>query len=307
MNADRRNPRYLRREELELLKSLTRDTPSRRLLVPLDGSALAERTLGIVRAIARRSPCEITLLNVLNEREPIPDAARYLDECRRALEETTDAVVRYHLMEGDAAERIVGFAEDHRSSLIVMATHGRTGIGRLVRGSVTEAVLRRASAPVLAANPSALDAVDSSFRKIFVAIEGAATPPDVLPVVMDMAKTFGASVTLFYAIEPVVAEMGEPALALLGPTPAEAAAWLEPHRAKLASEGIDARVKIATGPAASAILATAALEDADLVALTTHGRNGIERFLWGSVAEDVLRRCRRPVLITRATALEPAA
>jgi nucleotide-binding universal stress UspA family protein len=307
----KRSSRYLRRDELDFLQQLERDRAAARdafkLLVPLDGSALAERILDVVRWIVERRPCEVMLVTVVTGRDPIRDPQRYLDSRGRSLQEL-GASIRWDVLDGDPAERIADFAEDYEPSLIAMATHGWTGIRRWVRGSVTEAVLRRAHVPVLAANPAALDASPTGrhFRSILVAVQGQETPPAVLPVVIELARTYGAAVTLFHAIEPPPLEIAEPGLALLTPTVSEATSWLAPHRDELLKQGIDARMRVATGPAASAIQVEARDCQADLIALTTHGRSGLERFLFGSVTEEVLRHCGCPILVGHAAEVAAA-
>jgi nucleotide-binding universal stress UspA family protein len=113
-------------------------------------------------------------------------------------------------------------------------------------------------------------------------------------------------VTLFHAIEPPPLELAEPGLALLTPTVAEATAWLAPHRDELLRQGIDTRMRIANGPAARTIMVEAHDCQADLIALTTHGRSGLERFLFGSITEEVLRRCGCPILVAHTAEVAAA-
>jgi nucleotide-binding universal stress UspA family protein len=140
-----------------------------KILVPLDGSALAERAVRHAEEIARGSGSEILLLQAVNLPMPvIPEAilvadAKWLDEAKRIALEYLDAVaaqsrtrgIRVRTMVDDRppADAILHVAERERAGLIVMSTHGRGGLGRMLMGSVAESVFHATSRPVMLVKP----------------------------------------------------------------------------------------------------------------------------------------------------------
>jgi nucleotide-binding universal stress UspA family protein len=140
----------------------------KKILVPLDGSELAEKVLPHAVALAKGSRAEVTLLSVVQlslgftaaKIEAIPEAAAerkaalkaeaatYLEKIQRDLKEQ-GIPARIVALEGDVAAQIIAYAEQDDMDLIAMATHGRSGIGRFVMGSIAEKVVRHTSKPVL--------------------------------------------------------------------------------------------------------------------------------------------------------------
>jgi nucleotide-binding universal stress UspA family protein len=138
---------------------------SRTILVPLDGSELAEGVLPHAEAIAKQRGTElveIVLLRVIESPvgEPyfrnVPvtkeEVGQYLDKIEQRLE-NAGLKVRSEVLEGDPAEQIINYAGENPSNLIVMSTHARSGIGRWFYGSVTATVLHRASSPIFLVRP----------------------------------------------------------------------------------------------------------------------------------------------------------
>ncbi|MFO0958057.1 MAG: universal stress protein [Isosphaeraceae bacterium] len=132
----------------------------RSILYPTDFSACSEAAIPMARALAREQGAKLVLLHIAPI-EIIPDGAyvvpmdldayrEALDELRRRLEgPDMKLAIETDIRQGDAADEILKAADAWRSDLIVMGTHGRTGLGRLVLGSVAEAVMRHANCPVL--------------------------------------------------------------------------------------------------------------------------------------------------------------
>ena len=279
-----------------------------RILVPLDGTKLSEGVFTLVRWLLGRKQADVKLLTVLSRDEtwtddPVELACDYLEWRRQALLEA-GARVRYAIRVGDPAEQILAASEDFQPNIIAMATHGRTGINRWRRGSVTEQVLRRATVPVLAVNPGGLQEAEKPrllhFGRILVPLDGSDRAAEILPAVAELARLYDSVVTLLHVEEPIVvptmlpANVGDfPRSNGLGP------AALEPYREALAAVGVNAIVRTIVGSALAEILRIANEETFDLVALTTHGRTGVARLILGSIAEHVLRHCTVPVLLKR--------
>jgi nucleotide-binding universal stress UspA family protein len=280
-----------------------------KVLVPLDGSELADGILKHVEVLLGQEPCDVVLLRVLTPRdlqEEVPgqaDLARgaartHLDTVKGRLAEV-GARVTTVVREGDPAEEIIKATEEGAPDLVAMSSHGRSGVMRWIRGSVAERVLRNSPAPLLLVTSHALEQgpeatnISQRFRRILVPLDGSARSARVLPLVTRLAKTHGAEVVLCrIEWEGLNRPMLAAALA-----PEKIAESLRPWREQLEKEGLLVLTLAAQGDAASEILDLAEREGCDLVAMATHGRSGLSRLVEGSVAEKVLRHCRRPLLV----------
>jgi nucleotide-binding universal stress UspA family protein len=207
-----------------------------------------------------------------------------------------------HVATGDPADVILEFVASHAPSLVAMSTHGTSGPSRWIRGSVAERVLRHCSVPLLMANPQGVQPTGRlGFRKVLVPIDGSDTASQILPLVKQLAPHYESEVILICVEAPRVAvtPMAAP------PPPADegalAAKTLEPYLSELRGAGLKVRSKTPVGPAAEWIIRTAESEEVDLLAMTTHGRSGPSRWLFGSVAEKVLRKSPCPLLVRRTT------
>lgn len=306
-----RNGRFLREIERACAKP-AEAPPLRRILVPLDGSALADRILVPLQPILASQDARVTLLRVvprdgppeaLPPGEEAPDA--HLDRVREDLSaEGVDA--RCAIRRGDAAAEILRFADHHEPSLVAMSTHGRTGVSRFLRGSVAERILRGSRHPILLANPICLyrrhDSKTAPFPRILLPLDASEASAKILPLAEAFARAYRSEVVLVHAlpIHPVPSEFPHVA------TEAEGEAILDPFREYFARRGIPARVRIEFDDAASAVLDAASAEKADLVAMTTHGRSGVSRWVFGSVAEKVVRDAPCPILVLRPAAVRAA-
>jgi len=275
-----------------------------KILVPLDGSAFAEQVIDDLEPILQLEYPELHLLRVVTplrlsefERKP-REAEKYLEDLTRRLS-ARRATLSSHVETGDPAAMILEFATKHAISLVAMSTHGHGGLLRWVRGSVAERVLRRCPVPLLLTNKEGRTGTQG-FRRILVPLDGSDTAAQVLPLVKQIAPHFQAEVTLLCVEQPQVVvtpfavpsspptSAGKPAAEVLGPV-------LEDLR----EAGLQAKGETAVGPPAEWILETARSEGTDLLALTTHGRSGPSRWLFGSVAEKVIRKSPCPLLVQR--------
>lgn len=277
-----------------------------RILVPLDGSSTAERILEHLGRLLDREEAEVVLLMAVEPRLERDDqrqarldqGGRYLERIARFLrgdEARTRTLVRL----GDPAGVILGVVEELRPDLVVMATHGRGGARRWLRGSVAERVLRNCSVPLLLANPQGFASEDPGFPNILVPLDGSGRSAAILPLVEAFARLYESKVVLLHVgVDPHVPAVA-PADAFL-PTEEELRRRLEPHRQRLASAGLQVEVRTRIGLEAEEILEAA--EGASLLMMTTHGRSGLDRWLFGSVAEKVVRQARCPLLVQRVAA-----
>jgi nucleotide-binding universal stress UspA family protein len=288
-----------------------------RLLVPLDGSPLAELALPWAQHLACITGADLSLVQVV---EP-PAAVEYLvytESVTQMLHEQAEdylaAVaarlraqqlrVQTRAVIGDPAAEII--LAGHAADLIVMATHGRSGLGRWVSGSVADRVLRGASVPVLLAPAGADKAGSAQLRRILVPLDGSELAEHALPLASRLARPAGAELILLRSTEwdPIVGGMYVSAQTVAELTrryDGEARAYLEAVSHRQALAGIPIHCAVRSDPAADSIVAGAAATAADLIVMTTHGRGGVGRWVYGSVADRVLRRSSVPIVLVRAS------
>jgi len=267
------------------------------ILVPLDGSELAERVLTLTSTLLVQEDTEVTLLRVL-----APDEAPERQAAVARLEKWRDTLsrqggrVRCEVVEGeDAAEEILHYAAENGPSLIVLATHGKTGSPRWLRGSVAERVLRRTEHPILLVNPIGSEVKPCAFRRILVPLDGTENSAKVLPLVQNIARVAGSEVVLLHGLGQGSA-LGKKGAA--PPTRREAELELRNRHGKQLDR-IPIRTVTTEGDPAAAILDAVESEKPDVVAMTTHGQGKSSHWAFGSVAEQVIGHCRAPLLIYR--------
>ena len=297
------------------------------ILVPLDGSRLAEQALPCARMLASALSAELVLFRavslpldvsaVLTDAKvdtKIPldqldaQAQEYLDKVADGLEEaglTVHRVVR----QGPAAGAIVDYADEMGIQQIVMATHGYGGISRWVHGSVAERVLQSASVPVVLVRVDAkkpeTDEQTMSCRRILVPLDGSPVAEQVLPPITSIAQALDAQVILFRV--PVVYTSGSltgdwyiPLEGVFETAEQDVLVYLESVARRLRESGVRASAGIRMGTVADSIVDYAETNGIDLIAMCTHGRTGVARWTLGSVADRVLRASRVPILLVRA-------
>jgi nucleotide-binding universal stress UspA family protein len=275
----------------------------RTVLVPLDGSELADAILAHVERFLGAGPCDVVLLRVLlGGAEGTAPAQAKLERLAaeahlantRARLEALGARVTTLVREGDPATEILHAIDRHIPTLVAMTSHGRSGVLRWVRGSVAERVLRSCSTPLLLVTPHVGPNADAQrFRRILLPLDGGERSAAILPMVEDLARRHESEVVLLRVERE---GLSRPVLAATL-APARVVESLRPWTERLASQGLRCRAIAAQGETASEILDVAEREGVDLIAMTTHGRSGLPRLIDGSVSERVLRHCRRPLLV----------
>ena len=284
----------------------------RNVVVPLDGSKLSDQALDYLRLLA--APQErpvVTLLGVAEgdgSHREIHRAGleRHLNAVSEDLRQSGLRVVT-HLEVGDPAERILAWVEFERPDLLLMATHGRSGVLRFLRGSVAERVLRASPVPLLLVNAGETQGRAPSHRprRILVPLDGSAEAATIVPVVAATARAIGAEVLLVRVGPDALAgvdHVGERMAEL-----PELERTLSLPRARLASEGLTVRTSVHFGDPAAEILSAAEAARADLIAIATHGRSGVSAWWAGSVTESVLHQTRLPLLVVRSNVGQAAA
>ena len=281
-----------------------------RILVPLDGSPLAEEVLPQVRRILRRVDSELLLVRATMPLA-VPDGAasaamdheaagKYLAELQGKLSEE-GIRVRAREQVGPAASVILSVAREEKATLISMATHGKSGLERLLMGSVAERVLRESPVPVLVVRPfwsyellprTTEKLENRPIRTILVPLDGSDQARSILSHATEMAELFGARLVLLGVTGP---EGRKPTKLSVEP-----GSYLHGIALELEGKGLKSVCDVREGRPAAAILETAKAHEADLIAMATHGRRGLARLVMGSVTEQVLREAACPMLVGRA-------
>jgi nucleotide-binding universal stress UspA family protein len=289
--------------------------------VALDGSDFAERSLPAAAAISRLFDATLALISVLPSRgalrvlpkgrssgNPVEagqvETEAYLDRLAGAYR---DQGVRteYYVAAGPVAQAIDVLTIELNADLLIMSTHGRSGISRFMLGSNASAVIQGLRRPVLLLRPQAL-AGDSlpRIRRVLVTLDGSSFAERVLPWMQQVSTATGAEVLLL-----AVPEVPEPALygamadavdELRAQAESNARRYLERTAASLRDLGMHVQPLVEGSRPAMAILDVAEREQVDLIMLATHGRGGMDRLMLGSVADRVIHHSRCPILLVPA-------
>ena len=308
------------------------------IMVPTDCSGFDREAIRVALRLAEKSGAKVRLVRVLTtgaffgmgvaadgvevsaealriERDnALGELYALAVECRA----TSGAEVSVALEQGPAADLLAGYANRNDVDLIVISSHGRGGFSRLSLGSVTDSLIRHTAIPVLVVKPSASylnPQARKSLRRIVVPLDGSALAEQVLPKISMLAKLEGAEITLLFVLKPHTAaqeEVTDSTLPWWDKDIAAAKAYLTGIAARLRRGGFAVGTDIVIGAnVAEEIVAFAGRENADLIAIATHGRGGLSRMLRGSVADAVTRGARTSILVfhpdRNAVPLEPTA
>lgn len=290
----------------------------RNILVPVDGSKLSERALVLAVPLADQHHAKLTLVTVnepieeliLGGGAPVRDPAldlelrkergTYLKRLAKRVSRRTESAVETVTLEGRVVPALAEYAAVHDVDLIVMCTHGRGGFQRLWLGSVADGLSRRSAVPVLLARggrgPGSRMIHDPLFRRILVPLDGSPRAEAALHAAAAMVGDAKSVITLGHVVHPMSLTV---AVHLAPEREREVAGtYLEPLAAKVRTErlSVDTDTRSSTN-VTKAILEMADENDADLVAITSQGMSGIERFVVGSVADKLIRTARVPVMI----------
>lgn len=277
----------------------------------MDGSEIAESVLRRVPALFEDPATEITLLAVVDPRQQIDLTGPSLvaEEAKRAqayLEKTAPKIhggenVNRRVERGVPAEVILDVADAIAASHICMATHGRSGVSRMMNGSVTEKVVRAAKQPVIVV-PS-VDRSGSSpktddrswgFSSGIVALDGSRRAMQIIPHVAAWASQFESEMTIVLVVEKGASdEVAE-----------TAKQHVEGAKKLFEKAGVTVSDVILNGSPARELVQHAASKNHDFIMMTTHGRTGVSRWMLGSVAARVVRSTTVPIVVVRSVPLD---
>jgi nucleotide-binding universal stress UspA family protein len=281
------------------------------ILLPLDGSVTAALAIPFAEGIARAAGARVVLIRSVRQakigelgtdpfKEPIAaEAEAELNVVAERLR-AGGLEVEARVSDSDAGDAIVQGAAEVEADLIVMSTHGRSGLRRAMSGSVAEQVLRMTALPVLLVPPTAQYRMNPPC-KIVVALDGSALAEAAIAPAFDLAEGLRGSITLIRAAEPPTYWRISGKTADRVPAPGSAADlarhYLETVAERWKSKAVDVSGYVTDGAADEAIAEAARDSRAGAVAMATHGRTGLARMVVGSVAERVLHEVSVPLLL----------
>ncbi len=294
-----------------------------RILVPTDFSSPSEVACRLGARLANYLEARLILFHALPGADLVEGVERaggrtqveFLGDVRDQLRGWFETVVqrefrRFLAVElkvkvGEPIPGITWVAKRSRADLILMATHGRTGLAHLLLGSVTEAVLQSIPVPVLALRFGQGDHPLTTVQRILWATDLSPVSEGAWRYALTLADLFAAEVILLHAVRPTklaglaghaVPHREDSQEDYLAPFRRE----LERRGQTLEALGLPGRWKVLVGVPAEVIVAEAQAEQADLIVVGTHGRSGLPHVLLGSVAEAVIRKAPCPVLAVKA-------
>jgi nucleotide-binding universal stress UspA family protein len=305
-----------------------------RILVPVDGSEPSRAAYAYAIALARRLHATLEVIHFWDTPDYVPpslavamavgaspmtveslaksEAYGRLESFLASVDRPRDVETRIRLEFGDPFDGII--AASKNVDLVVMGTHGRTGVDHFFIGSVAEKVVRHCPRPVLTvrghralwARQHLHEDDASPIRRILVGLDFSQGSRAALDAAIAIAERFDSSIGVLHAIVPppidaldvcIIADRSGPEVTLGDYVKAKA----EEELGELLAGVARAKPLVEVGRAADAIIETARKDDYDLIVTGARGKRAIERFLLGSVAEKVLRRGPSPVLVVPPT------
>jgi len=293
----------------------------RRVLIPLDGSKLAEQVICHLLRFAATEQSELLLMSALSssilplsghfDQNAVPNGNEVSEQVNAVAEQLNQKgfKVASQFLTGRPVESILHLAEERHVDLIAMSTHGRTGLGLMLLGSVAEGVVRNARPPVFLVPPGALVKVksDSLPQTILLPLDGTPLAETAIPVACQLAQNTGAIVLLVRVVES-----RDTRKKLTGeqknidsdcveeqPLTQQAVYYLERMKLRLQLTGVESRSQVVMGNPADAIAQIIHTESADVVVMSTHGRSGVERMVHGSVVSKVISNAICPLILMR--------
>ncbi len=288
----------------------------KRILVPLDGSNLGELALNYATELARSMNSEIYLVSVCDQVNE-----KYRNMCNVYLEKVSEEVcsslrgaiilpkVKTIVVDGQPDTKILDYAGENEINLIVMVSHGHSGIMPWATGSTSRKIIQKSVIPILLIRASEdVDKKQSSglFRKILVPLDGSTMSEGVLPYVKEIAARMKSEIILLRVLEQgqhvrtiggldhfaythqQVEEMRQ-----------ETVTYLNEINQILSKEGFTVKTVAKTGDVAQIIIETTIQESIDIVAMSSHGKSAAIKWVLGSVSGKILESGKKPLLLIR--------
>ncbi|MEO8910659.1 MAG: universal stress protein [Gemmatimonadaceae bacterium] len=294
------------------------------ILVPTDCSGFDREAIRVALRIARQNEAKVSLVRVLTTggmfgMAPSPDGVALSVEAMREEQDKAlaelyalaaecrnedDIIVTVSLETGPVRDALEAYAKRNAVDLVVISSHGRSGISRFSLGSVTDSLIRHTTIPVLVVKqPSSYlnPQVGEAFRRIVVPLDGSALAEQILAPVMTLSGLDDAEIRLLYILKPQPVDenySADRSLPWWEKDVAAAQSYLFASAEALRRKGFAVTTDVIIGEnVAEEITAYAGREKADLIAIATHGRGGWSRLLRGSVGDAVTRAARTCILV----------
>jgi len=291
------------------------------ILVPVDGSEMAEAALPAAAYLAEKLDARITLMHVIEKNAPsevhgqrhlhsASEAAAYLKQmARRHFPAHLSVDCHVHTAEVDnVAASIVAHANELSHDLVVMCSHGRGAALHLFLGCIAQRVIGLDSRPVLITHPNEAGKAPSfSCRHILVPLDGEPEHAQALPESTALARACAATLHILTVIPNLATLSGDGAMAsrvlpgttsrLLDFSTQDAEKYLDPLAEQLTAEGFEASAHVLRGDPAKVIIDAALNAQIDLIVLATHGKSGMDAFWAGSVAHKICSQSKVPLLL----------
>ena len=293
------------------------------VLIPLDGSRLAERSLAFVPSLSRLDGLSVTLVSVVNPEEEVHLLSQseasdreanvlqtYLHEVAGDMHKHHNIQVATEVLRGNPADAILERLRTGKTDLLIVSTHGRSGISRWRIGSVADKLIRGAGCETLVVGPRAGDAEGwlemgavPPFKKILLPVDGSELAEQALATALRYAKAFESEVHVVRVIN--ITAYGDGLMMESVYTPQlieslqQAADEYVADIAKRISAPGGVHTKVLVGSPAVTLEQYADVASIDLVIMTTHGRGGLARVALGSITDRMLGGA-APVLVVRA-------
>jgi nucleotide-binding universal stress UspA family protein len=299
----------------------------KKMLVPLDGSELAETVLPYATELAGRMDLEMVLLHVCstNWAETQHLCQSYIDhvaetasvqsqelQSKIGLPSNKTIKARTELLVGHPAEEIIHFADENNVDFILIGSHGHSGVSRWVLGSVADKVLRASRVPVWLVRAGIMEEIardEWSRSTILVPLDGSKFAESVLPHVETLArqknaKPFNVVLLRVYEKPPVTADYPEPdwnehVKLMIDHFKGEAVQYLSGVEKRLADAGLRVRSEVLAGKPAGEIIEYTNKNHPILIVMASHGSSGLSRWEYGDIANKVLYGSSSPVFLVR--------
>jgi nucleotide-binding universal stress UspA family protein len=295
------------------------------ILVPLDGSLLAECALSHAVAIAHAFDAKVVLLRVLdknhaNGKAQLFDlvnwqinktgAKLYLEKTSARLQEA-GLRIETAVLEGLVAESITEFAQNRGMKLIILSSHGRSGLSQWGISSVTQKIIFSAPTSVLiirAHQPAPSELIEGQYKRIMVPLDGSRRAENVLPMVTLLARFHKSWIHVVHVVKkpemarqmPLAREDLELSERIVSRNREEAIRYLDQVRLHSPLEGIDVHTHLLTSDnAAAALHELAEKEGIDMVALSAHGYSGYNQWPYGGMVNNFVMYSKVPLLIVQ--------
>lgn len=290
----------------------------KKLLVPLDGSSLSESVLPVAAQLARKIGASVTLIHVIEKDAPEKiHGQRHLTKPGQA-EEYLQSIASADIFKGiqpefhvheagvrDVSQSISDHTEELGQDLVIMCTHGSSGLHGMLFGSIAQQVISFGNVPVLLVNPSSV--ANYEFENFLIPLDGNPDHEQALDYASALARLCDAKIHLLIAIPQFGTMSGEmtPANRLLPGTTAkmmdmivpDAKEYLDALQSKIELSGVEVTTSTSRSDPSKAMVKTAKSIGADLIILATHGKKGAEAFWNGSVTPKISKSSKVPLLL----------